>query len=249
MPRIRTIKPEFWADEKLGPMEAITRLVFLALISLADDAGRLLDSVKQLDGEIFAYTSESCRRSLDELSASGRIRRGETASGQKVIQLVNWRHQKIDKPNLLGALPPIDDQSTINRRTLADQSAPLSVSVPLSVPTINDQRSTTVDKDFEELWAHYPARTGGNSRSAALTKYRALRRSVSAGVLFDGVRRYANFCAASGKTGTEYVKQTVTFLGPARHWEDPWIVPPERARANGKITEGRNNLTAWMEQP
>ena len=248
MPRIRTIKPEFWADEKLGPMDAISRLVFLALVSLADDAGRLLDSVKQLDGEIFAYTSESCRRSLDDLSASGRIRRGETTSGQKVIQIVNWRHQKIDKPNLLGALPPIDDQSTINRRSVDDLSAPLSVSVPVSVPTINDQRSTTVDKDFEELWAQYPARAGGNSRHAALTKYRALRRSVSADALLDGVKRYAAFCTATGKINTEYVKQAGTFLGPARHWEDPWIVPVERARINGKITEGRHNLTAWMEE-
>src|SRR5437016_5694377 len=105
--RIRTIKPEFWGDEKLAPMDPLTRLVFLGLISMADDAGRVLDSVKLIDGFLFAHTDDSSRESLAKLHGAGRIRRGRTASGQRIIELVGWKHQKVDHPNLRAALPPI----------------------------------------------------------------------------------------------------------------------------------------------
>ena len=106
--RIRTIKPEFWADEKLGPMLPLDRLVFLGLMSLADDAGRLLDSVKALDGALFPHTEDTCGPSLERLASASRIVRGRTQSGQRVIQIVNWeKHQRVDHPNLLAALPKI----------------------------------------------------------------------------------------------------------------------------------------------
>ncbi|MBK6455373.1 MAG: hypothetical protein IPF87_04760 [Gemmatimonadetes bacterium] len=111
MPRIRTIKPEFFSDEKLAPLPVLTRFVFLGLISMADDCGRVLDNLKIIDAYIFPETSETSRGSLTDLSAMGRIQRGVTASGQRIIQIVNWTaHQKIEKPNFRSALPPIDPQ-------------------------------------------------------------------------------------------------------------------------------------------
>ena len=71
MARIRTIKPEFWQDEKLAPLESIHRLVFLGLISHADDAGRLVDNIKALDGMIFPSTDDSSRESLETLATPG----------------------------------------------------------------------------------------------------------------------------------------------------------------------------------
>lgn len=108
MARIRTIKPEFWADEKLGPLPPLERLVFLGLVSQADDAGRLVDSVRLLDGLLFGQTDDSCAVALDTLSSVGVIQRGTTASGQRVIQIVGWsKHQKVDKPSRRGILPEI----------------------------------------------------------------------------------------------------------------------------------------------
>jgi hypothetical protein len=107
VPRIRTIKPEFWADEKLAPLDPTTRLTFLGLISMADDTGRLVDNVKQIDAFLYPETDDTARQALETLAQLGRIRRGVTDSGQRVIQLVNWKHQKIDKPNYASCLPPI----------------------------------------------------------------------------------------------------------------------------------------------
>lgn len=111
MARIRTIKPEFWGDEKLAPQAPLVRLVFLGLISMADDAGRLIDNVKAIDGMLFPETDDTSRDALDTLASMGRIARYRAASGQRLIQVVGWdRHQKVDKParHLLPAPNPED---------------------------------------------------------------------------------------------------------------------------------------------
>ena len=156
MARIRTIKPEFWGDEKLAPLAPITRLVFLGLISMADDRGRLTDNQKRIDAFIFPETSETSRGSLGELSAIGRIRRGLTASGQRIIEITNWRHQKIEKPNYLGALPDIvqelTDDSPMSRGGIGeasgnDRGGVGDVSVSVSVSAISTDTLLANDAD------------------------------------------------------------------------------------------------------
>jgi hypothetical protein len=99
MARIRTIKPEFWQDEKLSVLRPVDRLVFLGLISMADDAGRLPDSLKHIDGFVFPNTEESSRESIETLETLKRVLRYEASNGQACIQIVNWhKHQKVDNP-------------------------------------------------------------------------------------------------------------------------------------------------------
>jgi hypothetical protein len=100
MARIRTIKPEFWQDEKLSLLDPLSRLVFLGLISMADDQGRLVDNLKLLDGQLFPNTDDSCREPLDTLVRVGRVLRYRAKSGQAVLQIANWsKHQKVDHPS------------------------------------------------------------------------------------------------------------------------------------------------------
>ena len=156
MPRIRTIKPEFWSDEKLSVLDPTTRLVFLALVSLADDAGRVIDNIKQLDGLVFSNRDESCRDALGVLHAIGRIHRYRSSGGQSVIELVHWtRHQKVDRPSayVLPAMPleqtgelAHDAPSRETRETVA------SVSRDTRAPTVDlgpgtlDRRPAIVDR-------------------------------------------------------------------------------------------------------
>lgn len=101
MARIRSVKPSFWDDEKLAPMPPLERLVFLGLVTrLADDAGRLIDNVKAIDGALFSRTSDTSERPLEQLAAAGLILRYTSANGQNLIQLAGWkRHQVIAKPS------------------------------------------------------------------------------------------------------------------------------------------------------
>lgn len=149
MARIRTLKPEFWTDEKLAPLSPLDRLVFLGLVSLADDAGRLLDNVRVIDANLFPETSDSALEPLRRLSGIGRIRRGVTASGQRILEICNWnRHQKISHPNLKSAFPEIVEvvEDTEIPEPLRNDSG--GAPEPLRhhtydlrpVPTTNDQR-------------------------------------------------------------------------------------------------------------
>lgn len=144
MARIRTIKPEFWGDEKMAALDALTRLVFLGLISLADDQGRLLDNVKFLDGQLFPVSDDSCAEPLDTLAVLCRIKRYTSESGQRLIQILNWhRHQKVDKPSKYSLPAPhgwSDDRSPLPRESVAmDSREPLAPTSDLR-PRTSDRR-------------------------------------------------------------------------------------------------------------
>lgn len=151
MARIRTIKPEFWADEKLSHLSAVDRLVFLGLISMADDYGRLHDNVKIIDAFVFPNTDDTVRESLANLSRMNRIRRGKSSQGMPVIEIVNWeKHQKVDKPQPKLALPAIATKTNENagqnviREPFANDSRTGSELVaPHTTDQDQDQRPTT----------------------------------------------------------------------------------------------------------
>ena len=159
MPRIRTIKPEFWGDEKLAPMPPIDRLVFLGLVSLADDQGRLVDNLKTIDGAIFSETEDSSRDSLAALASAGRIVRYTAASGQKLIQVANWsKHQKVDHPKrelLHGptaedVVLSVDTANGISsrERRASTSHEPREIGAPHTNdlrPATSDQRSTSMN--------------------------------------------------------------------------------------------------------
>ena len=57
--------------------------------------------------------------------------------------------------------------------------------------------------------------------------------------LLAGVRRYAVFVRATGKEGTEYVKQAATFFGPNKAFLERWTLPENSAAAG----------QSWYEDP
>ena len=90
--------------------------------------------------------------------------------------------------------------------------------------------------EFEAAWAAYPRRAGGNPKKAAYRCWRArVRQGASEDELEQGVVRYARFCDATDKTGSEFVMQASRFFGPDEHWREDWAVSggaPEPALAN-----------------
>lgn len=50
-------------------------------------------------------------------------------------------------------------------------------------------------------------------------------RGVNPETMLEGVKRYAGWVSAMGNSGTQFVKQAVTFYGPDRHFEESWEVP------------------------
>ena len=80
---------------------------------------------------------------------------------------------------------------------------------------------------FEDAWALYPKRAGGNSRAEALKAWNArIKQGKLADDMIAGVKRYAAYCEAKGNIGTEFVKQASSFFGPSLHFEESWEPPP-----------------------
>lgn len=99
-PRIRTIKPEMWADEKVGQLSRDARLLFVALITMADDQGRLRALPPAIIGHAYPYDTDAARKLdgwLNELGACGLVE-FYTHGGVLYASLPGFvKHQVINK--------------------------------------------------------------------------------------------------------------------------------------------------------
>jgi len=137
--RTRLLHPEFFSDPTLAALSDFTRLVFAGLWLIADREGRLLDSVKMIDGAILPLDARSCAAALNELAAAGRIRRYRTTAGP-VIQVVNLlKYQHIhpnEKPSKFPDISLIESAQVperLRKPTGTNQAVTTSVSTSDSV--------------------------------------------------------------------------------------------------------------------
>lgn len=221
-----------------GQWEAI--VTFTVMIVLADQHGEV-----DMTAEALAATTsiplEIIRKGIAQLEEADPKSRTPDEEGRRIIRVSDdrdwgWTITNYGHYRSIRTAEERREYFKLHKRkqraTHATASPPMSTgspqSPPIAVSSKHRQKAgeTTLDTEFDLFWRQYPKRAGGNSRTAALAKYRTVRRgAVTADVVLAGVQRYATYCQATGKVGTEYVKQAVTFLGPARHWEDPWDVP------------------------
>lgn len=77
--------------------------------------------------------------------------------------------------------------------------------------------------DFEAFWKIYPQRVGSNPKRRAFHAWSArLKAGITHAEICAGLERYKRYLAARGKTGSEFVLQAATFLGPELHFRNPW---------------------------
>lgn len=125
MARIRSIKPEFWQDERLATLHRDHRMLFVGLWTIADDDGRLRGSPLFIRAQVFPYDLDvDVQAGLDALQAIGRIIQYRSG-GESYVWICNFRkHQRIDKPkasNLPGP-PAAPEPSATNPRRIQDES-------------------------------------------------------------------------------------------------------------------------------
>ena len=66
MPRIRTIKPQFWLDENLGTLSRDARLLYIGLWNLSDDTGVFQWRPLQIKAQIFPYDTDVNGQIIEE---------------------------------------------------------------------------------------------------------------------------------------------------------------------------------------
>ncbi|HBW7322418.1 TPA: hypothetical protein MFD03_000678 [Klebsiella pneumoniae] len=107
MARIRTVKPEFWTDEKVVECSIPARLLFIGLFNFANDMGCLERSPKRLKMQIFPADALDCEPLIQELITHGLLIE-YSVNDVCYLQIKGFlKHQKINRPSASKIpLPP-----------------------------------------------------------------------------------------------------------------------------------------------
>jgi hypothetical protein len=111
MARIRSVKPEFWADEKLAAAVTLEgRLLYIGLWNLADEHARLRGSARYIKGQLFPYddavTVSAVDALLDQLCAARKVMRYVCPEGDTYLFLPNLaKHQRLEASKVASRLP------------------------------------------------------------------------------------------------------------------------------------------------
>lgn len=108
MPRIRTVKPEFWTSGQVVKCDPVARLLFVGLWNFADDGGNHPADPLRLKMEVYpgdAFEVSEVAAWVGQLIDAGLIETYK-AQGRTWWHVTGWDHQKIQHPTLRH--PPPD---------------------------------------------------------------------------------------------------------------------------------------------
>jgi hypothetical protein len=145
-------------------------------------------------------------------------------------------NQFADCYELQRPFPEVEDRSiitlhgTVQCTVGASQRTEEDTDVSSERRTENGKRkamnTASASSGFEEFWADYPKRAGSNPKLRAQQSWNArIAEGVKASEIMAGLTRYRAFLTATGKLGTEFVKQATTFIGRDRSWTESWEIP------------------------
>jgi hypothetical protein len=97
--RIRTIKPEFWVDDRMVDLEPVVRLLFIGLWNFVDDWGLIEFKPKRIKMQVFPADNWDVSPMLQALIEAERLRVVDSDQGP-LLYVVNWsRHQVVNRPS------------------------------------------------------------------------------------------------------------------------------------------------------
>lgn len=213
---------EFASDAKVQSMDETLQRRFIMFLCL-----NCSGEFERLSDDELAF---ALRISVDELvktrevfkqkrflDADGKIRswnKRQYKSDSSTERVQKHRERQRNGHETLQERPQIQitDTDTDSERTKITTAAP-------SVPA-----------EFGELKQIFPKRAGDQPWPAALRCCHArLREGHTWPEILDGARRYAAFCAATGKVRTETVMQAKRFCGPDKPFLNDWALPATKA--------------------
>lgn len=209
MPRIRTIKPEFWTDEAVSECSVSARLLFIGTWNFADDDGNLDKSFIQLKAKIFPIDSIDVRPLLEEL-LSKKLIVEYSVKGKNYLHIKGFKqHQLINRPSK-PQCPHFED-SLITHATLSEDSSRKEGSKGSKVKV-----TTEINEYFNKFYLAYPKK---KSKGDAEKVFKAL--NVNAELLtkmltaIETAKQSSKWKDNNGK----YIEFPATWLRN-RGWED-----------------------------
>lgn len=254
MARARNIKPSIYTNEELAELPVEARFLFIGLWTMADREGRLEDRPKRIKMTIFPADDLDVVPLLDGLSDAGLIVRYQV-EGNAYIWIPGFaKHQKPHPREAPSTIPPYLGNAEATPRH--DQGMTKDTASPaeslFSESPFSDCSSPKRDTggkpppsepdEFIELRKIYPKRSGDQRWKKALQHCRArLKEGHAWDEILAGARRYAAWCEATGKVGTETVKQAATFVGTEKGFLEPWTPPKRQLSPIERLLKGEGD--------
>lgn len=159
MARKRMLSPDIWESESFSSLSDLGKIVFIGLISLADDEGRGKANPSLVKSTLFPYDEK--RRVADIKFALSEIARSMSTqfysvNGNDYYLLLNWsKWQKIDKPSKsklpappnsgVGGLLPESEENEKFEECSANTSRMLGEGSPPNRIEENKNKNTTTN--------------------------------------------------------------------------------------------------------
>lgn len=225
MPRIRSLKPDIWQDEKVGALQPLARLMWIGLITQADDDGRLWYRPRILRVAIFPYDDKikdsHVEGLLKELVRSCLLVIYKTEDDRRALQIKKWTsHQKINRP-VPSSIPAPPEDSLSTHGGLTEDSLWDGNGMDrngMDKDTIKSaSQDSAFDDDFDVWWQGYPRKVGKVKTRDFYDKLR--KEGVPADLLSDARDAYARELKEN-ETELKYVMHPEKFLGRGGYFAD-----------------------------
>jgi hypothetical protein len=135
MPRIRSIKPDFFKSAKLARLQYRARLTFIGLWTIADDQGRIRADPRVIAGELWPQEDDvtwaDVAADLDQIESLALVTR-YADDRYEYLSIRNWReHQRINKPTPSKLPPPPGEAGTTAVAVMEDSRSGVSTPDPV----------------------------------------------------------------------------------------------------------------------
>jgi len=220
--------------------------VWASLLPLADKHGYIDMSLQAIAG-MTGWPVDLLEQGIDQLMQPDPNSRTPDEDGRRLMPIdpnrawgwVLVNHGKYREKARLQSKAAREVETRKNAERMKDRRRPpVTAGDRPSNANTNIKNTTAVSRprhaypdEFESVWTAYPNRLGGNPKNRAFKAWNARRsEGHTPEEMAEGVERYARFCNATNKTGTELVKQAATFFGPDKGFLETWQTAPKVTR-------------------
>jgi len=191
MPRTRSIKPEFWSDEKISKISLQARLLYIGMWGTSDDSGTTKGHPVWLKSQIFPYDDFSIKQFetwLNELIKMDRILPYEV-SGEKYFYIPGFnKHQKIQHPSPAKNPPP--PESLMSGSRMAHEQTETETETETEGNSGIILSSQRLDlPPFEEIIKYLNFKTGKNFSFKTKTNQKTIKARWKEGKRFNDFKK------------------------------------------------------------
>lgn len=213
----RMIYSKIWTSQQVGKLSPIARVLYVGMITLADDEGRLVGDSSYLRGQIFPYDDiaiievEEMRNQVEKM---GLIKCYEVDDFE-YIQHPNWSEYQVIRGDLYkpSTLPSCNGNVTkpLRKSTLSkDKLSKVKIS--------KDNKYTD---DFLSFWSLYPRKVG---KGATWTSWKKKKDELPDIKILLEILKKQSEQEQWTKDNGQYIPNPATWLNQSR-WEDEIITP------------------------